>query len=164
MVYKLFEINDLEIVFNFFQLLKAEGADISFTDVKTMEELENWFEDRNIVIVVAVEEDKLIAVARGKIGEADKSHSAFLTVAVSPDVRNMGIASHITKTLEKELVNRGVEIVRAYVYSDNEASIRTLQKQGFVYSGKVLMHHYDFENNAYVDDLIFHKLLERDLS
>ena len=153
---------DLKLVWSFFNELKSAQVDISFTENNTMEELKSWIINPLMVTVIATENGDLLAVARGIIGAGDKSHSAFLTAAVKSDSRSKGIAQELTDYLNRELYRHGVKIVRAYVYSDNKPSVRTLEKQNFVFSGKVLMHHLDAKTNTYVDDLIYHKLLERD--
>lgn len=162
MNFRVLNREDLKLVWSFFNELKSAQVDISFTEYNTVEELDAWIDDPLMVTVIATENGDLLAVARGMIGADDKSHSAFLTAAVKQNLRNKGIAQEITDFLNRELYKHGVKIVRAYVYSDNKASIRTLEKQNFVFSGKVLMHHLDSKTDTFIDDLIYHKLLERD--
>lgn len=162
MNFRVLSKEDLDDILLFFNELKSAQVDISFTENNTVEELNSWINDPLMVTVIAKENGDLLAVARGIIGADDKSHSAFLTAAVKRNLRNKGIAQELTNYLNRELYKHGVRIVRAYVYSDNKASIRTLEKQKFVLSGKVLMHHLDSKTDTFVDDLIYHKLLERD--
>lgn len=56
--------------------------------------------------------------------------------------------------------NEGITIARIYVYSNNKASLSAIRKLDFVHAGTVLRHHKDLETGEYVDDLIFHKLLD----
>jgi ribosomal protein S18 acetylase RimI-like enzyme len=86
----------------------------------------------------------------------------MLTAAIDKDYRGTGIAAVLTDHLNKSLAERGVTIVRAYVYSDNKASVKTIEKQRFTLSGRVLMHHREAETGHYVDDLIYHKLIRKE--
>lgn len=45
-------------------------------------------------------------------------------------------------------------------YSNNIASLNAVKKLGFIHAGTVLRHHMDQAAGEYVDDIIFHKLLE----
>lgn len=58
--------------------------------------------------------------------------------------------------------NEGITIARIYVYSNNKASLSAIRKLDFVHAGTVLRHHKDLETGEYVDDLIFHKLLDKE--
>jgi ribosomal protein S18 acetylase RimI-like enzyme len=160
MEFRLFNQDDAASVMRLIEGLKKESADISLVEIESAKDLKNWNKD-NQVAVVAVDHGEVVAVVKGIIGNGSKSHSAFLTAAVKPGLRSRGIAAKLTDFLNLELVKHGVKIVRAYIYSDNTASIKTVEKQGFILSGRVLMHHFDESNGIYVDDLIYHKLLER---
>ena len=160
MEFRLFAERDIPGMMKMIGELKKESAEISLVEIESEKELRKW-NRTNEVVVVAAENDELLAVVKGTIGEGDKSHSAFLTAAVVAGSRSQGLAAELTDYLNQILGERGVKIVRAYVYSNNHASIKTIEKQGFVLGGRVLMHHFDKSQGAYVDDLIYHKLLER---
>lgn len=98
----------------------------------------------------------IAALFRGK-RRAGREHSAHITAYVSPNYQGRGLATDITQLGLSLLKQKGVKIIHSYVYSNNEASIHSMLKQGFVLSGRVPMHH--FENGEIVDDLIFIRYL-----
>jgi len=150
---------DVLKVYNFFQDLKKEGAQISFTDIDSTFDIEKMLNDKNVFIYIAYYGDEIAGVFRGLRGNKYKSHSAFLTAAVDQRLRGQKIAQKLTGFGLEDMKNKGIKIVRAYVYSDNQPSVSTLLKQGFTLSGCVHMHHYNDNIKRYVDDLIFHKIL-----
>lgn len=60
----------------------------------------------------------------------------------------------------EEMKKQGVTIARIYVYSNNTPSMNAIKKLQFTYGGTVLRHHKDPHTGDYVDDLIYHKLLD----
>lgn len=54
----------------------------------------------------------------------------------------------------------GVAIARIYVYSNNTASLNAIKKLDFIHAGTIIRHHRISETGEYVDDLIFHKILD----
>ncbi len=90
----------------------------------------------------------------------EKSHAAFLTPQTHPDARGTGLAADLTEFALEAMKQEGVNIARIYVYSNNEASLNAIRKLGFIHAGTVLRHHKDIKTGEYVDDLIFHKLLD----
>jgi ribosomal protein S18 acetylase RimI-like enzyme len=160
MKYRLFETSDIMEVLTFIEMLRSEGTDISFVDERESD-LVLWNHGPKIV-VLAIDQGQIVGMAKGKIGVESKNHSAMLTAAIDKDYRGTGIAAVLTDHLNKSLAERGVTIVRAYVYSDNKASVKTIEKQRFTLSGRVLMHHREAETGHYVDDLIYHKLIRKE--
>lgn len=157
--FKIMGEEDLSKVYEFFQCLKEETIDISFTDVGSKMEIEGMVRDEFVFLYVAYYKNEIAGVFRGMRGKGNKDHSAFLTAAVPKKLRGKRIAQKLTDFGLDDMKNKGVKIVRAYVYSDNTSSVSTLLKQGFTFSGCVNMHHYDEKKDRYVDDLIFHKIL-----
>jgi ribosomal protein S18 acetylase RimI-like enzyme len=145
-----------------FELLKTEGADVSFCDVQSRTELDSWVNHPAHLTYVATDNSaNVLAVVRGKRDlSAEKRHSVFLTAATHPKARGNRLAATLTNYALNEMKKEGVTIARIYVYSDNKASLRAVEKLGFILSGKVWMHHLDVSTNTYVDDLIFHKKLD----
>jgi L-amino acid N-acyltransferase YncA len=148
-------INDLETYLDFVNRIFVEDLDLSLKDYSTKETAISLLTDPKQVIVVKIEESKIVALAKGYI----KDHSAFLTAAVLKEQRGSGIAMVITDYLLDILRQEGVIIARSYVYSDNPSSMKVMEKMGFELSGKVFMHHFNKDKDQ-VDDLIFHKLLK----
>ena len=158
------ESQDSDSVWSLIELLKAEGAEISFTELTTKEEVMRFIDNPAQLSYVAVtkeEPSRVLGLVRGRRDmTSEKSHAAFLTAATHPDARGSGLAAKLTNFALQQMKNEGVNIARIYVYSDNEASLKAVGKLGFVHSGTVLRHHRDQVSGEYVDDLIFHKVLE----
>lgn len=156
--------HDLDSVWSLIELLKAEGADMSFTELKDKEEAMNFIDNPAHLSYVAVtkeEPTQVLCLVRGRRDmSSEKSHAAFLAAATHPDVRGSGLAAELTNFALVEMKNEGVNIARIYVYSNNKASLNAVKKLGFIHGGTVLRHHKDEITGEYVDDVIFHKILE----
>jgi ribosomal protein S18 acetylase RimI-like enzyme len=155
---------DVDSAWALIDLLKEEGADMSFTELTAKEEVLQWIENPALLTYVAVtttEPAHVLCLVRSRRDlTPEKSHAAFLTAATHPDARGTGLAAELTNYALDKMKNEGVNIARIYVYSDNKASLNAVRKLGFVHAGTVLRHHQDQKNSEYVDDLIFHKLLD----
>lgn len=156
--------DDLDSVWSLIELLKTEGADISFTELNKKEEVKVWINNPRQLTYVAVSVDepiKVLCIVRGRRDMTpEKSHAAFLTAATHPEIRGSGLAGELTNYALSQMKQEGVNIARIYVYSDNQASLNTVEKLGFVHAGTVLRHHKDQVTGEYVHDLIFHKELD----
>jgi len=152
---------DISEMFRLFQELKAEKAQVGFTRINSVEDIQEWMEDDNIALYLAVntEKENVVGVLRGIRGNTYKHHSAFMTAAVAKDYRGKSIAKELTNYGLNELAQQGVKIARTYVYSNNKASLNTLLSCGFTISGTVHMHHFSEETGQWVDDVIVHKIL-----
>lgn len=150
---------DINQLITFFNELNHEGAQVSFSVVQKKEEIKEWIGDPKILVYVAESDGNILGVLRGKRGGKEREHSCFLTAATDKKYRGQKIAQNLTEYSLEELKKEGVKIARAYIYSNNTASVSTILKCGFTSSGCVHMHHYEEEANGYVDDLIFHKIL-----
>ena len=160
--YREARIEDVPEMLRLFQDLKEEKAQVGFACIKGVEDLQEWMEDDNISLYLAVdsEKEKIVGVLRGKRGSTYKHHSAFMTAAVAKNYRGKKIAKMLTDYGLKELTQKGIRIARTYVYSNNKASLNTLLSCGFTISGTVHMHHFSEETGQYVDDIIVHKILK----
>lgn len=147
-------------VFDFCETMSAQNARMSFTDIKTRQDLEKWFEDPLVTLYLALSDTgHVVGLLRTKRGQGLKSHAVMIAAAVSSDYRNMNIATDLTLFGLEDQKKKGVVLARTYIYSWNKASIATIKKCGFVQSGCVYMHQYEPDLQAYCDDLIFHKEL-----
>lgn len=157
------ESKDIDGVWSLIELLKTDGADISFTELKDKEEVMNFVNNTSQLTYVAVSQEEpseILSVVRGRREPSkEKSHAAFLTAATHPIARGIGLAAKLTNFALEQMKTEGVNIARIYVYSDNKASLNAVKKLGFVHGGTVLRHHKDEVSGEYVDDLIFHKIL-----
>ena len=152
--------SDIEAVYGLCQLLKGENARMSFTDVETAEDVSKWLEDQSVYLYGAFDLDgKILGLIKATRGRGNKSHSAYLAAAVHPNARKKNIATDLTLYALAELKKEGLLIARTYIYSWNTASINTIEKCGFIQSGRVFMHEYDTETQGFIDDLIYYKCL-----
>ena len=153
-------LEDVAQIYDFCQRLKEEHARMSFTDVETEAEVEAWLEDPSIYAFGTFEASGVLTgLLRAKRGQGNKAHSVYLAAAVHPEYRKRNIAKELTLFALEILKGEGVKIARTYIYSWNKASIATIEKCGFTYGGSVVMHEYDPVTEAYIDDLIYHKVL-----
>lgn len=153
------EERDISKVISLFSNLSRERAEVSFVDIASINEVKEWLKNPNTYVFVAADGDIVYGVLRTRIGKGNRSHSCNLTVAVDYSFRGNSIAKELTEYGLKELKEKSVKIVRAYIYSNNKASINTILSCGFTFAGNVHMHHYDEETGEYIDDLIFHRIL-----
>lgn len=166
MKYQLRKINshDIDSIWSLIKILKAEGVDITFTELTAKEDVLNFIDNPAQLSYVAVTPDEpcsVLCLVRGRREMTDeKSHAVFLTAATHPEARGSGLAAELTNYALNEMKHEGVNIARIYVYSNNTASLNAVKKLGFVHGGTVLRHHKDQCTGEYVDDLIFHKILD----
>lgn len=155
---------DLDSVWTLIEQLKEEGSEITFAELAAKEEAMQWVNNPSHLTYVAVDpkdKDRVLCLVRGRREMTrEKSHAAFLTAATHPDARGTGLAAELTEFSLEAMKQEGVNIARIYVYSDNEASLNAIRKLGFIHAGTVLRHHKNLKTGEYVDDLIFHKLLD----
>lgn len=158
------ESYDIDSIWSLIEILKADGAEISFTELTAKEQVLIFVDNPAQLSYVAVTTDEpshVLCLVRGRREmTAGKSHAAFLTAATHPDARGSGLAAKLTNYALDQMKSQGVNIARIYVYSDNQASLNAVKKLGFVLGGTVLRHHKDPFTGEYVDDLIFHKILD----
>jgi RimJ/RimL family protein N-acetyltransferase len=158
-MFKLADNGDLEAILKFSLELKSQKARMSFTDFDTENMVLDQLDDPLVSLYIVFEKDQVIAMFRGVRGEGNKGHSVYVACAVKKQYRNQNLATDITHFALEDLKSKGVLIARTKIYSWNDASIATIKKCGFEASGKIVMHEYMEEIKAYIDDLIFHKIL-----
>lgn len=149
MKYQLRRINsyDIDSIRSLIEILKSEGAEITFTELTAKEDVLNFVDNPAQLSYVAVTTDepsRVLCLVRGRRDMIDeKSHAVFLTAATLPDARGSGLAAELTNYVLDQLKNEGINIARIYVYSNNQASLNAVKKLGFVHGGTVLRHHKD---------------------
>lgn len=136
------------------QEIKTQGYDLSVLEYLEDESLLE--QDLEHEVLVGACGFGLAGLFRGK-RKPGREHSAHITAYVSPNYQGRELATQMTALGLKLLKEKAVKVIHAYVYSNNEASIHSMLKQGFILSGRVPMHH--FEDDEIVDDLIFVKYL-----
>ncbi|MDP3387555.1 MAG: GNAT family N-acetyltransferase [Eubacteriales bacterium] len=157
-------VDDTESIWTLFQGIKAEKIDMSFAEITQKEEILAFVDNPSELTYVAIlEEDPhevLCIVKARREMTVEKKHAAFLSAATRPHFRGNGLVAKLTEFALKEMKDEGVNIARIYVYSNNCASINAIKKLNFIHAGTVLKHHKDIITGEYIDDLIFHKILD----
>lgn len=137
--------------------LDAEGAGVSFTRLKSIEDTEELLADQRTFLYGAFENDKLLGVFRARQGGPGKEHSCYIAAALTAASRRQGIARKLMNYALKDLKANGIWMIRAWVYSNNHPSICSLLDAGFMWAGTNHCHQWDEKEQDYVDDLLFHK-------
>lgn len=152
--------SDAPDLYALFTELKQEKAGVSFTRIESREQAEQLFTQPDIHLFGAFAGDKLIGVFQARQGRDNKTHSCHIAGAVTKEYRGKGISSRMMDYALSRLKERGIWMIRAYVYSNNAASIASLLAAGFTWAGTVYKHQRDEETGKWLDDLIFHKELK----
>jgi RimJ/RimL family protein N-acetyltransferase len=137
--------------------LEDQKAGVSFVRYKTQEQLEQLLDDELIHLFGAFDGDKLVGVFQARQGEGNKTHSCHIGGAVTSELRGKKVSSRMMEYALERLKHRGIWMIRAYVYSNNPASVASLLAAGFTWAGTVYKHQWDEEQGRWLDDLIFHK-------
>lgn len=155
---------DIDSIWALFEILKNERVNMSFAELREKEEILTYIDNPAELTYVAVSKEDsnhVVGIVKGRRDlSKEKSHAAFLSAATHPHARGLGLAAKLTNYALNEMKNEGVTIARIYVYSNNKASINSIKKLDFIQAGTVLRHHMDLDTGEFVDDYIFHKLLE----
>lgn len=163
-IFRKIDERDVDSVLDMFKDIKKENIDMSFADITTKEEVLNFVDNPAELTYVVVYEDNphhVLSLLRGKRDMSpEKQHAAFLTAATHPEVRGGGLVGKLVAYSLNDMKNHGVNIARIYVYSDNTSSVNAVKKMDFEAAGAVLRHHKNIKTGEYVDDLIFHKILD----
>lgn len=163
-IFRKMQVDDLESIWTLFQGIKAEKIDMSFSEITQKDEILVFVNNPSELTYVAVSEEdphEVLCIVKGRREMTDeKRHVAFLSAATHPHFRGYGLVANLTGFALKEMKNEGVTIIRIYVYSNNSASINAIKKLDFTHAGTVLRHHKDLITDEYIDDLIFHKILD----
>lgn len=163
-IFRRMQKNDVESIWALFQGLKKEKIDMSFAEVNDSEEILDFIDNPAQLTYVAVSEEnphEVLCLVKGRREMTEKKrHAAFLSAATHPEARGGGLVAKLTEFALNEMRNEGVTIARIYVYSDNTASVNAIKKLDFIHAGTVLRHHKDPSTGAYIDDLIYHKILD----
>jgi len=161
--YRKLNSKDLNSVWELIEILKSEKCDMSFTDFNSKEEIITLIDNPAYLTYVAIskkEPQRVLSLVMGRRNlSKEKSHAAFLSAATHPNARGKELASKLTNYALKQMKQKRVNIARIYVYSNNKASLNATKKLGFVHAGTILRHHIDPATSEYVDDIIFHKIL-----
>lgn len=98
-----------------------------------------YHKEGNVLAITLKGEDRAV----GTVGlHADDRRPGFgslmLGYTLSPDYRHRGIATEATRALVKDAFERLLmPMITAYCYPENTASAKVLERNGFVYEGKL---------------------------
>jgi ribosomal protein S18 acetylase RimI-like enzyme len=163
-IFRKMQVNDTESIWTLFQGIKVEKIDMSFAEITQKEEILAFVDNPSELTYVAVSEEdphEVLCIVKGRREMTEeKRHAAFLSAATHPNFRGDGLVAKLTEFALKDMKNEGVNIARIYVYSNNCASINAIKKLNFIHAGTVLKHHKDIITGEYIDDLIFHNILD----
>ncbi len=160
MVYRPMHLSDVDKVWELLELLKLENSEVSLVEIPDKEELQGWLENDKLFLYIAEDGENVLGLLKAARGNDQRNrHAAFLSIAIHPEYRGKGIAKELTLTGLDDMKKDGIVIARAYVYSDNLASVNAVLRLGFTFAGSVHKHHLNEKTGQYVDDLIFHKIL-----
>lgn len=151
-------LEDSPSLFSLFTELRQEKAGVSFARINSREEVQQLFFDNSIHLFGAFAGDLLVGVFQARQGQGNKTHSCHIAGAVTREYRGQKVSSHMMNYSLGRLKERGIWMIRAYVYSTNTASIASLLSEGFTWAGTIYKHQKD-EEGRWLDDLIFHKEL-----
>ena len=162
-IFRRMSMEDVESVWRMFQDIREEKIDMSFAEISSIEEVTSYVDNPSELTYVAVSEEDphtVLCLITGKREMTEeKKHAVFLSAATARSARGRGLVSILTDYALNEMEHEGITIARIYVYSNNISSIKAIQKMDFTHAGTVLMHHKDRATGEFVDDLIFHKIL-----
>ncbi len=151
--------SDAGDLFELFQKMKSDRHFVSFSSAEHPDEIAAWLEESGTDFFVAKSNEQVVGVMRAVRGTGDTLHSSEITMAVSPEFRDQGIAKSLLLYGLADQKASGVTIARAFVLSDNKASLNTLLAIGFTITGSIYKHHYQPRLSMYVDDVILFKEL-----
>ncbi len=158
--YRVMVAEDVPLLADFFDRLREEGVMMSFVDAGASD-LENWLESQGVFCYVVEAQGEVVGLIKAKRPKrSNQRFWAFLSIAIDSSHRETGLARGLTDFACQRLREEGIQIVRAYIYSDNLASLATARACGFLETGRVVAHHRDEETGENIDDVIMHRIIE----
>lgn len=154
------EISDAPGIYDLFRQLKNDGHEITFANIENPGEIVEWINHPENQLYIARYNQQIVGVMRAKLGSGSTSHSCEITIAVSAEYRQQGIAKSLVNYGLSDIKHQGILVARGLVFSDNKASLNTLLSSGFRITGSFLKHHYNEKSKMYVDDIILYKELD----
>src|SRR5690554_1255659 len=113
-IFRKVNCNDIDSIWSLIKLLKAEKADMSFTDINSKEEILNYIDNPAQLTYVAVsieEPNKVLCMVKGRRDlSKEKIHAAFLSAATHPTMRGLGLAAKLTNYALEEMKKEGINI------------------------------------------------------
>lgn len=108
-------------------------------------------EEKNTIVLVAVEAGSLVGFAQGRVDRGGTSWLAYM--GVIPAYRRRGIARELVKRYITESQARGAHKVSLYTAPELRPAINLYTEMGFIAEGKKRRHRYGVELIAYSKSL-----------
>ena len=133
------KIGDAKACLDYINELVKEGAPIIINKIATLKEERKWLR-RQIndikkglnITLVAEKNGEIISICQLWRRKYRMSHVADFGIGVKKKYRRMSIAETISREVLRRAKEKGIEIVRSWVFEDNEPSIALHRKLGFV--------------------------------
>jgi len=114
---------------------------------ETLENYKRFLENKEVLILITLENDKIIGLASGRVQENGVGHLGFL--GVRPEHRRKGVGSSLLQEYLKEAEKRNAHKVWLFTAPSLHSAIKLYVKAGFVPEGFMRRHSFGL-------DLIFY--------
>jgi len=114
---------------------------------ETIENFKRFLENKEVIILIVLDNDKIIGLATGIVREDGVGHLGFL--GVSTEYRRKGVGSNLLQEYLKEAKKRNAHKVWLFTAPSLQSAIKLYIKTGFVPEGYMRRHSYGL-------DLIFY--------
>lgn len=151
---------DIPAFFALCREMAQEGAGVGFARITAPEQVGEMLDNERYFLLGAFVNGTMVGAFQARRGEAGKEHSCHIAGAMTNSWRRRGLGKLMLEHALPFLKDKGMWLIRAYVYSNNTPSIASLLSAGFTWAGTVYKHQWDEKEQRYIDDLIFHKELE----
>ena len=151
--------DDIPAFFALCREMAEEGAGVGFVRITNPEKIADRLGDDRYFLLGAFIDGAMVGAFQARRGEPGKEHSCHIAGATTNSWRRKGLGRLMLEHALPRLKDKGMWLIRAYVYSNNLPSIAALLAAGFTWAGTVYKHQWNEKEQRYVDDLIFHKEL-----
>jgi len=114
---------------------------------ETIENFKRFLENKEVIILIVLDNDKIIGLATGIVREDGVGHLGFL--GVRTEYRRKGVGSNLLQEYLKEAKKRNAHKVWLFTAPSLQSAIKLYIKTGFVPEGYMRRHSYGL-------DLIFY--------
>ena len=114
---------------------------------ETLDNFKRFLEDKEVILLIALENDEIIGLAIGRVKEDGVGHLGFL--GVRPEHRRKGVGSTLLQEYLKEAKKRNAHKVWLFTAPSLQLAIRLYVKTGFIPEGYMRRHSFGL-------DLIFY--------
>lgn len=125
----------------------------------TMEQERAWLSDviadQNTIMIVAINNDKIIGNAELRIGPVYKQrHRAMLGITIIEEWRNLGLGTVLINTLITiARKNENIEVISLEVFASNRHAITLYERMGFQKEAQI-KNAFKQVDDTYVDNII----------